>query len=184
MARLIVRSFAALLLLAVGASTVACGGDGKTLRVGDGGTSLEDYSQRIEPILREANEKWDRVVDDFLEGLEAPSIERRTEAVREYFRELRPIMTDAVGALEEIEPPPEAAEAHSEFLAAAAGVAAASEDGLDRLAEVESLLELEDLLELDEAFATGADRVEAACLGLQRIADENGNDINLKCIIE
>ncbi len=146
---------------------VACGGGEEELK-------LDEYLRQFDRISDDAQTRVER--------LESEGVGQDIEASRDYFDSLVDIFEETFNDLKNLQPPGEARDAHSEFVAAGAEMLASLEDFSDQLADVESPSELQALLaEPMPAFAAASEQSANACLELQGIADENGIEVDLAC---
>ena len=135
------------LLLAVGASTAACGGDSQG--------SLKGYFQQVD----EAYGKFDAV------NLE--SGDREYDSVEDFMiYAFIPTYRDVVDALEDIDPPAEVEFAHEELVAAQVELLQLLEDSTDRYVALRSFLDLAELLD-EPDFAAVDNRATEACLNVR-----------------
>ncbi len=153
----------------------ACGGGGS------GELSLEQYFDRVASIVGDLEERT-ASLDQPLEQ-DFNSDAEQIEAFRNAFTTVIPFFRDFVDDLNEIDPPTVVADAHSELVAAFAGVAGGLEDFIDQLAEVETASEFSDLLFApDSAFGSAIGQLTIACLKLQSTAADNDIDADpLEC---
>lgn len=173
MSRLPVLSFVVALAVVVAALAAACGDNGGSK------LTLEEYFQRIESII-----------DDLDEGLtlaapvEVDSEDDRIEVTREFYRAVAALWSDSQEAFHEIDPPTEIVSAHEEAVAARDVRAMTLQDLAEQLESGDSVAELEAVfaqLGEDDAFHAAAERSKQACLTLQKLAADNGIDVDLKC---
>lgn len=85
--------------------------------------------------------------------------------------------------LEELRPPPQARDAHGEYVAACAEVLAVFENFIDSLGSGNSPPGLTQIYVRPSgpAWEAAAERLESARLQLQALADENGIALDLEC---
>jgi hypothetical protein len=158
------------LLLTLGVLAGACGGGGDD----EGG--LEEYLQQLEASLQDIRGQFDPLEAEFPQAFVEP------EDTRGALNAIAEVTAESHDALDEIEPPEEARQAHSEFLDSAAAYQGFLEDVVGQLAGMDSMAEVEQVL-AENASELDAARVRsgAACNGLQDIADENGIAVDLGC---
>ncbi|MGQ9571823.1 MAG: hypothetical protein ACUVV3_01325 [Dehalococcoidia bacterium] len=159
-------------VLVAGPLLGACGGEEE-----GGEITLDQYFQRFEAINTAAGARINTLVE------ESAGLGADIEITQDYFDEYGIITEEAVHDFKDLHPPAEVRDAHDEFVAALEDMLREWKRLGDRLADVESPSDLEPLLaELDEPpFDTAMERLIDVCPELQRIADENGIDVDLKC---
>ncbi len=157
------------LLLALGTTAAACGGDDLT---------LEEYFQRMETLDDAANERFEPLVEALDQEFESEA--DQVEATRAFFNADIPILRDFVDALDDLDPPTEVEDPHEEFVAAGRDQVDAFQDLTGRMTVVESISELEELLD-DPELDAASDRFDKACFELQEIAADNGIAFDLGC---
>ena len=151
---LFVSLFLAVLLLAVAASTAACGGDSQG--------SLKGYFQQVD----EAYEMFEVVGQE--SGL------REYDSVEDFMNNsVIPTYRDFVDALEDINPPAEVELAHEELVAAQAEVLQLFEDSTDRYAALRSVVDLGELLD-EPDFEAVDDRALEACRNVREFGRGKG----------
>jgi len=160
------------ILVAVGALTGACGGDGKTV-------TLEEYFERLEAADDDADEQSQAIEDRF------PNAFVEVGETQEYLDAFVDLVRDFMATLEDINAPAEAEDAHREAVAAGREYSEALEDASSQFRDVESDEELEQTTTTvfgEQSDFTAADqRFTSSCIGLQTLADENDIDIDLDC---
>ncbi len=164
------------LMLALSTITSACDGDGEL--------SLGEYMHRVEAFDRQSQERSTRLSDDLQEAFDpAPTVDQSIDAYRNFLDASATVLQDNIDDLEEIDPPAEAEHAHTEYVDSLVAMGVLFEDFVARFEEVQSASELEEALtELEgPQFTQAGDRIDAACLALQRLADEGNIDVDLGC---
>jgi hypothetical protein len=156
------------LLLAVGAIAAACGGEEQL--------TLEEYFPQLDALAENTNAQLDALEAKYPQAFQDP------DQTRDALEEANVILNDAFGQLDDMNPPDEVKESHDEFRESVEARRAVLQAISDQLVEVESPSELLQALEpqADEIDAANA-RIEAACLALQGIADDNGIVVDLEC---
>ena len=162
-------------LAVVGVVAVACRDDSLT---------LEEYLREVEATFSAFYADGDRLQDGVSAAAEqAETEEEAVEALRDFWASLNNLYRDAVADVAHLHPPPQAKEAHDEWLA----VESEGVDLVDELnARAQRATSVAELLELNDEFegpvATDlSERAYAACLDLQSIADENDIGADLQC---
>jgi hypothetical protein len=166
----------AALLLVLGTIAGACDGGG--------GRALEEYFQRIESVLRSADDDFGKLVAEFEEAVdEVETEEGVTEAFRAYSRSADELYADVVADLESIDPPSDVEDAHEEFVAAETAGRDMFEELNEQAQRAESASDMEEwMAEFGGPEVTAvSNRSDQACLALQVIADDNGVDVDLEC---
>jgi hypothetical protein len=174
--RLIAPLFVAAALLALGSIAAACGGDDKL--------TLEEYFEQFQVIDADVDAKFETLYEDFPDEGEEElfSNEENLPLFKEIFAGFPVILTDALDALEELNPPSETEDAHDEFLATGREWLEVLEDGADRVEAVESILEIEQIEEeLEPAQGEAQERFDAACLDLVGVGQANGIVVDVSC---
>ncbi len=161
--------------LALAIVGMACGG-------GEG-PALEGYFAELDTILRDTNSQLDSINADFDTAYaQAGSDEEAVSVFLDYVSRSRAVVSDAKGRLEALDPPSEAKDAHEAFVGAVSGKMDLTADLDSKLQDAETTDDITrifgDIQEEGEAADSAAD---AACFGLQAIADENNIGVDLKC---
>ena len=166
-------SVTALMFLAVGVVASACGDDG------GGGLSLEEYFAQLDTAQNEV----DRRFEEFFTQ-EEPDPNASGEEVAAFAGEaiaaFVSILQDAQDTFAGVEPPAEAEDVHNDLVQAIEDARDALEAAADDVPATLSLEELE-MFDPFEPATEAFERVEAACVGLQTIADDNSVDVDLEC---
>lgn len=164
------------MLLVLGTVAAACGGEDQL--------ALEEYFERFETIDADADAKFEALYDDFPDEGEDDLFadEENIQLLKEIFAGFPVIHTDALDALEELNPPSEAEAAHDEVLATGRELAEVYEGGADRVEGVDSISEIEQIEEeLTPAVQEAEERFNAACFDLVRVGEANGIVVNVSC---
>ena len=171
-ARFVPLALTALLLLAFGASAVACGEDSLT---------LEEYFQQIIALTATADEGYAEFEDAFDAELDAAvSDEDMLVAFEDFFKEIQPIFTTFVDGLNDLNLPAAVEELHKEYVDASAEFLASLEEVFNGLSDLGPAAGLESLFEDTDLDQAGVRFVET-CTALQDFADKNEIDIDLNC---
>ncbi len=169
--RILPLAFVAALVLAFGAIAAACGGGGEPL-------TLEEYFQRLDEVLDNADDRFEALVDQCREDVE--SAESELAATRCFFDASAQVLKDVQDETDDLDPPAEAAAAHEELVTAGADFEQLVDDFGERFGDIESMSELEELSEAPELEEAGK-RVEQACFDVEEIARENDIEVGLDC---
>lgn len=158
--------------------SASCGG-------GDGGLTLEEYLQQFDALGEDFLSDVDRLVEDVRQVEEdAETQEEKADLLRNFWVRISDRYEEVVDNIGGLEPPPEAREAHSEWLAVqreATDFVGGLNDRAQRATSLDEIAELNS--EFDAPIATDlSERSDAACLALQAIADDNGIDVDLECL--
>ncbi len=159
--------------LVLGVVAAACGG-------GDGGgeLSLEQYFDQVASIIGDLEERTASLDQPLEQEFESEAEE--IEALRDAFTTVGPIFRDFIDDLDELNPPEEVEDLHGELVAGFADLAGGFEDIVDQFADIDTSAELAALFfDADSVFGSAVGRLEAVCLELQSIADDNGIDADL-----
>ncbi len=163
-------------MLVLGAIAAACGGDDRL--------TVEEYFERFEAIDADVDAKFEALFDDVPDDGEEDlfSNEENLLLLKAIFAGFAVSLTDALDALEELNPPSEAEDAHDEFLATGRELLEVFEDGADRVEAVESISEAQQIEEeLEPAVREAQERFDAACLVLVRVGEANGIVADVSC---
>jgi hypothetical protein len=163
---------------------VACGDD-------DGGgdptgssdpAALSEYFADLQLIFDDANEATDAAEDTLNEVPDDATLDVQIAALDTYLDEIDAIFNEAIRQLEDLDVPAAAAEHHQDFIDGVSGSVAAGEDLRNDLTDITTDEELDDrLAEFDSNIDTAVDKAEAACQGLQEIADTENVGVDLDC---
>ena len=158
------------------------------LACGDGRLSPEEYFPRVQTIADDLGEAVDAGVGQLDEAGADPAASEASlvGAVRALFVALADALADASTAFSDLtgSEPGSAEDAHAAFATEAAGLADAFREVSDALADAASFDDVNAVLEpLDTSFGLDADFL-AACEGLERVADEAGQRLDLLCALD
>ncbi len=163
----------ALVVLSTGA---ACGGGG------GGRLSLQEYFQRLDKILADTDARFQALRSQPTAGPEATEQDISTRA-RSFFDGAAAIARDARKSLADLDPPPEAEEAHDQVVNAFGQAAVVFEAFARRVPDVLSASRAEALF--DQLFGSIEPpefrRIDDACKALQALAGANNIDVDLNC---
>jgi hypothetical protein len=136
-----------------------------------------DYFLQFEQIMHPGERRPDILAEAVWGG------GKDRDAAREYFASVQVTHRQLLQNLQDLQPPPEAQDAHGEYLAAYAEIMTVFDDFADSFASSSSPpgLELVSTRPSGPAWEAAAQRFENACLRLQGIAMENGIEIDLDC---
>lgn len=146
--------------------------------------TLQEYFRQVEAVFDQAGERLSAVQGEFDEAVTPDSTDEEVfEAYQEWLSGMATVTGDGIDAMEDIEPPAQAEEAHGEWLAAGAVIRGILEDWRDRFGDGGSTSELEELTAEMEGpeFARAGERGTEACRTLKGIADVNDVEVDLGC---
>ena len=146
--------------------------------------SLEEYFQEIDTIFEESDQAVEDVTADFDAAMDAATtVEEQVAALKSFLDETNRVLFLSILQLGGLEPPPEVAASHNDFLDQVEAVAQISEDFLARLPDVQTNADLEALIsELDFDLSVATATADDACLEMQGVADDNGIIVDLNCL--
>ena len=164
----------AALLLTIGAIAAACGGGG------DGGgdsLTIEQYFERLEALATSFDDRGTELEEGF-DITADTSDDELIELSRDFLGGGLAVLQDFVDDLDGLNPPAEAADAHSAAVDAGKAAIAALEDVVDRLDDVGSAADVEALF---EDVVADSESFSEGCFALQEIADDTGSPVDLQC---
>ncbi len=163
---------------------VACGDD-------DGGgdptgssdaAALSEYFADLQRIFDDADEATAEAEATLNEVSADATLDVQLAALDTYLEEIDAIFNEAIRQLEDLDVPPVAAEHHQDFIDGVSASVAAGEDLRNDLTDITTDEELDDrLAEFDREIDAAVDKTDAACQGLQEIADTENVGIDLDC---
>jgi hypothetical protein len=172
-------------LLAFGAVLAGCGGDEVTGEEGDGqvateegegGSSLNEYFQQLKALSDDTSVQFNAVFEKF------PGVFQEPADTRDALAEMDALYDGVFAGFDALDPPDQVRQFQNDFRDGIAAQRQGFRDLASAIADVESASELEQVLEakLPELDATSS-QINAACLALQGIADDNGIVVDLEC---
>ena len=145
--------------------------------------SLEEYFAAFEAIDADAAAQFVEASADFPET-EDPFAE---EASLSFFEDLvaayERIHRDRLASAADLDPPPEAEDAHNDFVDAQQDLLSVVEEGKEAIQKAETMAEIETLLSEPSIFVA-ATAFETACFALADIADENDIAVAITCAVD
>lgn len=151
---------------------------------GGGGDALalEDYFERVEDVAIATDDKLTEIGDHLQNATYATEEEEIADVEDQLLLSGQTVET-AVIDLSELEPPPEVQDAHDTFLEKLQAVLILQSQLLDDIeSSVSTDAELSALFDSYDADLTETDNdFDDACFALQRIADDNDIDVDLRC---
>jgi Xaa-Pro aminopeptidase len=145
------------------------------------GMSLPDYFSELGGIRDKLDAAGEKVQQEADASMQTATDEA---AQLEVFRDL---LTKSVAAakttvsqLKDLDPPEEVKEAHEAFVTAYESMIAAMEAGVESAKAARTVDEALKALFSDDAVKAGND-LDSACRDLQKVADDNEVDVDLKC---
>lgn len=144
---------------------------------------LEAYFTEIDSIFEDADSELNGIGDDLDAALAAATTDAdQVEAFRESFQRSNQAIKDAIGRMNDTEPPAGAQDAHNSFVGATQEVRRLSQQVLDALKDMETSAEIEAYFnEIDPQLTAATDAGDTACFELQDIADQNNISVDLNC---
>lgn len=172
----------AVLVLSLGVSTNACGGDEEDNANG-GALTLEEYFEKAAELKAESEERADAAEASADEDLAAvESVDDAVEVFGNLIDEFVDAAQETYQDLDALDPPSEVEDLHNELVAIFRLGADTLEDFAAELDEDIGLVELKKIGEDIEAeFTSLSTQSEVVCLRLQDIADDNDIDFDLEC---
>lgn len=171
-----------IMALALGAAIfgiASCGGDDGNDSSGSGQLTLAEYFAAYQDLTQGAEEQFDSIAPD-IDGAGASLDEQKSSLVT-FLEDLRDIAHDLLAELDDLDPPDEVQTLHEDSLAAGDDLV----EGIDSvIAEVEDFGSLTDILDFDfnaTAFTSAGERLDELCAELQKLADDEGIDVDLSC---
>jgi hypothetical protein len=163
-------------VIAMAVAAIAATGCG-----GDGGVTTEEYFRQVESLIGDVEQQTQVLADEWeQERATATSDEEQLGLARDFYDSLFSLIGPLRDELRDIEPPEEAEEAHDALVGVAEEFSSVWSDISGEVGAAASEAELGEIL-TDEEFASVGQRFEQACFDLQRIADDNQIDVDLKC---
>ncbi len=161
---------AGVLLLVLGATSAACGGDDEL--------PLEEFFQQGEAIDDDFGQRFDRLYD------ENPAVfnEDSFQAQRAYYREFVVLFAAFLDEMETLSPPAEAEDAFDELLTTGRDLVELLESSADGIEGTESFAEAEQLLVEGQAENQArTERYRDACQSLRELANTYGIGFFFDC---
>jgi hypothetical protein len=174
-------------LLAFGAVVAGCGGGGDdggggngggqaATEDGGGGASLDEYFQQLNSLSDDATTQFNDIFTKY------PGLFSDPADTRDALAEMDPVYDDILARLDDMDPPDEVKQAHNDFRDSLVAQQQGFRDIASAVADVESATELQQALQaqLPDLDASTA-QINAACLALQGVANDNDIAITLDC---
>ena len=169
-------SLAAALLLALGTVAAACGGGGGNK------LTLEEYFQKLDSVQEQADATFATQEASTGEPSQDASGEELAAFLRDNVTSSADVLRDAAADVNDLEPPDEVADAHSDIAAAINDLVAAFDDLADSVPDTLTPAELEQGTFFNSTELNAADeQFVAACNALEQIASDNGITVDLAC---
>jgi hypothetical protein len=149
---------------------LACNDDGSALTV-------EEYFEKVAELDDEMETK-SNAIDERLEALGDDEFEE----ARDLFEEQTDVFATFVDELDDLNPPSEVEDAHDDAVSGLRSFAESSRDGVDRLQDVDSFEEAAQIFE--DVDRSGLERLDAACIKLEKVAADNDIETDLGCDAE
>jgi len=158
-------------LAAVALVGFACGG-------GDSESTLDEYFKKLDAVTQDIDK---RITD--LQG-KYPNAFQETKDTKSYLSDYVPTVKAAVDGLDQISPAKETTDVHKQYVAAGREFVKGIETAAASIAKVENDSDLEAALGQisdNKDLAAASDRFDKACRDIQKIADDNKIEVDLKC---
>jgi len=171
-----------LAMLAAAALLVGLATFGVACKNGGGGLSLEEYFQKLDSVQEQADATFATQEASTGEPSQDASGEELAAFLRDNVTSSADVLRDAAADVNDLEPPDEVADAHSDLVAATNDLVAAFDDMAGSVPDTLTLAELEQgaFFNSDELNAADEQFV-AACNALEQIASDNGITVDLAC---
>jgi len=151
---------------------------------GGGGLSLEEYFQKLDNVQEQADATFATQEASAGEPSADASGEERATFLRDNVTSSADILRAAAADVNDLDPPDEVADAHSDLIAAVNDLVAAFDDMADSVPDTLTVAEMENA---GTTFFNGAElnaadeQFVAACNALQAIAADNNITVDLAC---
>jgi len=152
---LLAMSFAVIMIAA------ACGDEG-------GGATSEEYFADVSRITGEADKRIQELAGESFGGFE------NLEAAKEVYPAYVAAYQDFVEGIDGLNPPPQAAEAHREFVVTSKELQELNKARLESLNAAQEDSALEEIFGADEEYSAAVKRQNDACISLRRVAEGRG----------
>ena len=152
---LVAMSFAAIMIAA------ACGDE-------SGGATFDEYFADVSRITEEADKRIQELAGDFSGGFD------NLEAAKEVYPAYVAAYQDFVEGIDGLNPPPQAAEAHREFVVTSKELQELNKARLESLNAAQEDSALEEIFGADEEYSAAVKRQNDACIALRRVAEGRG----------
>ncbi len=168
---------AAALLVGLATFGVAC-------KNGGGGLSLEEYFRKLDSVQEQADATFATQEASAGEPSQDANGEELATFLRDNVTSSADILRAAAADVDDLEPPDEVADAHSDIVTATNDLVAAFDDMADSVPETLTLAELENA---GATFFNSAElnaaneQFVAACNALEQIAADNNITVDLAC---
>ena len=157
--------------LALAALANACGGGG--------GLSADQYFQELQAIVDDTVQKESAAVPSEEEAANFTLDEQKQTGI-EFLTSLASINEEAIGGVEDLNPPDDIQDAHDDLVAAGKELTSTFGDFADQAQDIAP----EDIEEFFNTQVFGASTFagfDEACSAVQDIADDKGIDVDLSC---
>jgi hypothetical protein len=166
---------AAAMLIATGVLIGACSSDSDPL-------TLNEYFAEFETIDAGADSEVEALYVDFPEDEEAFADEANLEVFKDLVVGFPRILNDLVDGVKDLDPPSEVEDAHDALIDAGEAVIVALDEGVDVIADAETMADVETIMGQLEPTIDGAQDVfDAACLTVVDIAIANDIHVSVTC---
>ena len=141
---------------------------------------LRPYFQELDVLARTSDAAAQEILDAWIRALEAGDL----SAAKEHFQDLVAVKSEFSMSVATLDPPPQMAGLHADFVEGVQAFAAALADHERALAPAATIEEYQRILDTygeSASFETAYERYEDACFRLQDFADRSGIDADLRC---
>lgn len=169
---------ATVLLAVVAIGAVACSDDSSDT------LSLEEYFQKIDSVQNDVDAGFATQEASASEPAADASGEEIAAFYRDNITTNAELLRDGAKALDDVEPPDEAAEAHAAIVAALNAAADALDTGAEGIPDSATMEELDALGETifnSEELNAAFQGITDTCNALEQIATDNGIEVDLAC---
>jgi hypothetical protein len=163
---------------------LACGDDdgGSATGSNGDGDDLAGYFADVEQIFDDADAAASEAEEPLNETSSEAELDVKLSALDTYLGEIDTIFGAAIDELDDLDAPSAAAEHHEDFIDGVSVSVAAGEALQDDLANITTDEELVDrLAKFDSDIDAAVEKSDAACLGLQEVADAEDIAVDLAC---
>ena len=162
----------------------ACGGDDGDSATGSNGdnSDLAGYFADVEQIFDDADAAASEAEEPLNQTSSEAELDIKISTLDTYLGEIDAVFGAAIDELDDLDVPGAAAEHHQDFIDGVSVSVAAGEALRDDLASITTEEELDDrLARFDSDIDAAVEKSDAACRGLQEVADAEDIAVDLAC---
>ena len=164
----IMRVLAAVAVGAVALGAMACNDDKESL-------TLEEYFQQVDALDNSSTERIDAVFNGITD-------EGDVQQFRDAFKAFAPILEEVADELDDLNPPDEAKDEHDAAAKALKDFASKATEVAGGVDDIDASTPDEFFTKVNEqGFTEASDAFAAACMDLQKLADDNSIAVDLDC---